>query len=130
MVRGLIFTYAGRPIDAVASLENSMRLNPHFPDLHLHFFAHAHFLQANNEEAVALLQRRIRLYPETDISRVLLASCFGHMGREEEARKQWAKALEINPTYSIEQKARILPYKDQADWDRFIGGLHKAGLPE
>ncbi|MDP6573982.1 MAG: tetratricopeptide repeat protein [SAR202 cluster bacterium] len=129
-VRGLIFAYAGQPIEAVASLEKSMRLNPHFPDLHLHFLAHAHFLQANYGEAVALLQRRIRLYPETDISRVLLASCFGHMGRVDEARNQWAKALEMNPTYSIEQKARVLPYRNPADWDRFIDGLHKAGLPE
>ncbi len=107
-----------------------MRLNPQYPNIHLHFLAHAHFVQGNYEEAVALLKRRIRLHPETDISRVLLVSCCGHLGREDEARNAWAEVFEINPNYSIGQKARVLPYKNPADWDRFIEGLRKAGLPE
>ncbi|NIR27827.1 MAG: tetratricopeptide repeat protein [Gammaproteobacteria bacterium] len=128
--RGHIFSYAGRAVEAIESLENSMRLDPHYPHLHLHFLAHAHFVQGNYAEAVALLKRRIRLHPETDTSRVLLASCFGHLGRENEAKKAWGEAITINPSYSLERKARILPYKNPADWDRFMEGLRKAGLPE
>ncbi len=46
----------------------------------------------------------------------------------EDARAQWAKVLEINPDYSIEQRAKVLPYKNPADRDRYIDGLRKAGL--
>ena len=85
-------------------------------------------MQGAYEEAATLLARRIRINPGTDISRVLLASCYGHLGREADARAEWAKALEVNPEYSIEHKARILPYKNPDDWERFIGGLRKAGV--
>lgn len=128
--RGQIFGYAGRPNEAIESLEKAMRLDPHYPNVHLHFLAHAYFVRGDYAEAVALLQRRIRLHPKTDISRVLLASCWGHLGREDEARTAWAEALAINPSYSLERKAHILPYKDPADRGRFVEGLRKAGLPQ
>ena len=128
--QGQIFSYAGRPTEAIKSLEKSMRLDPRYPNIYLHFLANAHFVQGNYLEAAVLLERRIRLHPETDTSRVLLASCHGHLGREEEARKTWAEAITINPNYSLERKGQILPYKNAADWDRVMEGLRKAGLPK
>jgi tetratricopeptide (TPR) repeat protein len=83
----------------------------------------------NYADAVTLLKRRIRRYPETDISRALLASCCGHLGRDDEAREAWAELFEIHPSYSLDKKARLFPYKNPADWDRFVEGLRKAGLP-
>lgn len=129
-IRGYILSYASRPIDAIESLEIAMRLNPRHSNIWLHFLAHAHFIEGNFERAASLLERRIRLNPETDISRVLLASCYGHLGRTGEARDEWARVLEINPDYSIEQKSRVLPYKNPADWERFIEGLREAGVRE
>jgi adenylate cyclase len=37
---------------------------------------------------------------------------------------------EINPDFSLAQRARVLPYKDPADFQRIVDGLAKAGLPE
>ena len=105
-----------------------MRLDPQYPGIWLHFLAHAHFVGGNFGDAASILQRRIRRQPETDISRVLLASCYGHLGCIDEARAEWAKALHFNPEYSVERKGQQLPYKDPADWDRFVEGLRKAGL--
>jgi len=129
-VRGNILGYASRPDEAIESLERAMRLDPRPPNIWLHFLAHAHFLKGEYEEAVGLLNRRIRLLPGTDISRALLASCYGHLGRAAEAREAWAALLEINPGFSLEQRARVLPYKDPADWERVVDGLCKAGLTE
>lgn len=72
--RGQILCYAGRPTEAIESLEKSMRLDLHYPNIYLHFLANAHFVQGNYLEAAALLERRIRLHPETDTSRVLLGA--------------------------------------------------------
>ncbi|MDP6805731.1 MAG: adenylate/guanylate cyclase domain-containing protein [Rhodospirillales bacterium] len=127
--RGYILSYASRPADAIESLEKSMRLDPQHPRIWLHFLAHAYFIAADYDEAAALLERRIRLQPETDISRVLLASCYGHLGRPRDAGDQWAEVLQINPGYSVERKARVLPYADPADWERFVEGLRKADVP-
>ena len=128
--QGLILTYASRPAEAIDSLEEAIRLDPRHPNIWLYFLAHAHFLQADYDRAVELLKRRIRLNPETDISHAYLASCYGHLGRIAEAKSEWARVLEVNPGYSIAQKAKVLPYKNPADWDRFVDGLRKAGLPE
>ena len=50
------------------------------------------------------------------------------MGDTQAARDAWAALLRINPDYSIERRRRILPYKNPADFDRFVEGLEKAGI--
>ena len=59
----------------------------------------------------------------------MLAACYGHLGRIEEARAAWAELLKVNPNFSLEQRARVLPYKDPRDFQRIADGLAKAGLP-
>ena len=86
---------------------------------------------AQYPEAVGLLKRRILRNPETDASRVLLAASYGQMGLGAEAREAWArKALRVNPTYSLEQRRQVMPYKNPNDFERIVEGLRKAGLPE
>ena len=59
-----------------------------------------------------------------------MASALGHLGRTEAAQAAWAEVLEINPDYSVRKKARVLPYTNPEDWNRFAEGLRKAGVPE
>ena len=80
------------------------------------------------EDAAAVLKRRIVRKPDTDMSRVLLAACYGHLGRNEEARTLWQEPLRISPGYSLEHRRRVLPYKDPADFDHVVDGLRKVGL--
>jgi adenylate cyclase len=60
---------------------------------------------------------------------MLLAACYGHLGREEEARAVWAELLKISRDFSLVQRERVLPYKDHDDFQRIPEGLAKAGLP-
>ena len=60
---------------------------------------------------------------------MMLAACYGNLGRVEEARAAWAELLKVNPNFSLEQRARVLPYKDPRDLQRIVEGLAKAGLP-
>jgi adenylate cyclase len=60
---------------------------------------------------------------------MLLASCYGHLGRTDDARKKWAELLEVNPQFSLMQRGRVLPYKNASDFQRIADGLGKAGLP-
>ena len=39
-------------------------------------------------------------------------------------------AATINPAYSLEHRRNVLPYKNPADYERFVDGLRKAGLPD
>jgi adenylate cyclase len=60
---------------------------------------------------------------------MLLASCYGHLGRIEAAKAAWAGLLEVNPNFSLVVRARVLPYKNPGDFQRIVDGLAKAGLP-
>ena len=122
--------YAGRSAEALEKIETAMRLDPHYPDLWLHFLGQIYFMLERYEEAVLALQRRLIRYPETDISRVLLAACYGHLGRINEARTEWSEVFRINPDYSLDYHLKVLPYDDTADLDRVVDGLRKAGLSE
>jgi tetratricopeptide (TPR) repeat protein len=125
---GHVLHYAGRSEEALVPLHQAMRLDPYYPDIYLHFLAQSYFMLGRYEDAVAALRRRLERNPATDISRVLLAACYGHLGRSEVARAEWEEALRINPAYSLEHRRRILPYADPADFERVIDGLRKARL--
>ena len=126
---GQVLQYAGRSRDAIEPLTAAMRLDPNYDDVLHHFLAQAYFGLERYEEAAATLKRRLVRKPDTDISRVLLAACYGHLGRMEEAQAQWREVMRINPDYSLAHRRRVLPYKDPADFERVVDGLRKAGLP-
>jgi adenylate cyclase len=126
---GMVLMYAGRPAEALEPIAMAMRLDPHYATIVLHFLAQAHFALGSYETAARCLVDRIARNPSTDASRMLLASCYGHLGRIDDARKTWAEVLEVNPQFSLMQRGRVLPYKNASDFQRIADGLAKAGLP-
>jgi adenylate cyclase len=126
---GLALMYAGRPAEALKPIAMAMRLDPHYAPIVLHFLAQANFSLGEYETAARQLIERIARNPDTDSSRMLLASCYGHLGRAQDARAAWAELLKVNPEFSLAQRARVLPYKDAGNFQRIAEGLAKAGLP-
>ncbi len=121
--------YSGRSGEALAPMAMAMRLDPHYPNIVLHILGQAHFSLGQYETAAAILLDRIARNPNTDASRMLLAACYGHLGRTEDARAAWQGLLGVNPGFSMTQRSQVLPYKDSSDFDRIAQGLAKAGLP-
>ena len=126
---GMTLMYSGRAAEALESFATAMRLDPLYPNVLLHFLAQAHFSLGDYELAARHLLDRIARNPDTDASRMLLAACYGHLGRAEDARAMWADLLKVNPGFSLTQRARVLPYKDPEDFQRIAAGLKRAGLP-
>lgn len=127
---GRCLVFAGRPTEGLGPLHTAIRLDPYGSAIWLHFLAEAEFALRRYEDAAATLQRRIFRQPDTDVSRVLLASCYGHLGRVADARDAWREAMRINPDYSLDHRRRNLPYKDPADFEQIVTGLRLAGLPD
>jgi adenylate cyclase len=127
---GFILHYVGRSEEAVACIDRAMLLDPFCSDMVLHFRGQALYQLGRFGEAIATLNRRILRNPETDASRALLAAAYGQTGLVEEAREAWRGLMQVNPKYSIEQRRKVLPYKNPDDFERFVEGLRKAGLPE
>jgi adenylate cyclase len=126
---GLALMYAGRAAEALEAFAIAKRLDPHSPSIVLHFVAQANFSLGRYEAAAEHLLDRIARTPATDSSRMLLAACYGHRGRVDEARAAWAGLMKVNPDFSLAQRARVLPYKEPRDFQRIAEGLAKAGLP-
>jgi adenylate cyclase len=120
--------YSGRSEEALVCFDRAMALNPYYPDMLLHFQAQAMFQLGRYEDAVASLKRRLVRNPGTDVSRVLLAASYGHLGRFAEARAAWQEVLRVNPDYSLEYRRKVLPYKNPADFERVVDGLRKAAI--
>jgi adenylate cyclase len=125
---GMILRYAGRPEEAIPVLEKAIRLNPFPPGIYYSNLGRAYLDTGQCDEAISaceegLLRASSNLSAHLDIT-VAYSMC----GREEEARAAAAEVLRINPNFSCDYYAKKTPYKNQADLDRFIGALRKAGL--
>jgi adenylate cyclase len=94
-----------------------------------HFLAEARVSLGQFNEAVAALTERLKRNPNSETSNALLASCYGHLGRIDDARAAWAEVMRIAPNFSIERQRCILPYKNPDDFERRVEGMRKAGLP-
>jgi len=125
---GSIYTYLGRPLDAIDTIERAMRLDPAWVQQYLHFLGTANLLAGKYDRAAALLRQRVLLVPSTDFSRAVLASALGHLGQVDEARRVWRELMEINPRYSFKEHFGRQPFRPE-DVERVAQGLARAGLP-
>ncbi len=127
-IQGGIRIYLGRPEEAIPLIERAMRLDPATNQQFLHFLGMANLLAGKYETAAAALRERIRLVPNTDFSRSLLASALGYLGQTDEARRVWQELKEINPKYSFQEHLGRLPFRNEEEAQRITDGLKKAGV--
>jgi TolB-like protein len=57
-----------------------------------------------------------------------MAACLGQLGRTEDAKKMWAKCLELRPGYSVAEYTTGSPYRRSEDLDHWVAGLRKGGI--
>ena len=128
MAMAHIQIFSGDPAAALKTLDVSMRLDPHYPELLLQFLADARFSLGEYTLAVSAIKQRLARNPQSETAYALLASCYGHLGRLAESEQAWKHALEINPDFSVARRRRVLPFRNPQDFERRVEGLRKAGL--
>jgi adenylate cyclase len=127
----LVLTFAGEPARAIETLEASMRLDPFAPPDYWSFtMGQANYMLKRYSEAVRWLRESALQLPNPQVLHVFLASAYAQLGRLEEARKEAAELLRIDPGFTIERWKHVLVYKDPKDREHRIDGMRKAGLPE
>jgi TolB-like protein/Flp pilus assembly protein TadD len=123
-----VLLYVGRQEESISFFKSAIRLNPKPPNTYSRHYAVALRDTGRYEEAIAQLKKAIEREPRDIMSYIVLASTYSMAGREKEAQASAAEVLKINPRFSLEQFAKIHPYKDPATKDRYIDSLRKAGL--
>jgi adenylate cyclase len=123
--------YSGEPERAIEVLEANIRLDPFAPPIYSSgFMGLANYMLKRYPEALRWLRECALRLPNMQVPRIWLASAYAQLGQIEEARKEAAEVLRINPGFTIEGFGRILPYKDPKDVEHRVDGMRKAGLPE
>jgi tetratricopeptide (TPR) repeat protein len=124
---GMVLTWAGRAEEAVKYLQHGIRLNPVPSASILNFLAVAYRDSGQYEKAVETCKRALQREPNYQFPYIHMTISYIRLGREEEARAAAAQILRINPKFSLERYAKILPFTKPVA-DRVIDDLRKAGL--
>ena len=124
---GVLRNFAGQPDLAITHLETSLRLNPRDRKArHLTGIGVSHFFNRRFDEAVASLVVSLEEIPSWPVTYRVLASCYAHMGRLDEARELVKQLRAITPV--------VVP--DATHWrnpehrELFLSGLRLAAGEE
>jgi serine/threonine-protein kinase len=118
---------------AAETLRKGLALTPQDPAL-LVWAANLATARGETEQALDLVRRAVTLDPVNAQAREFLASGLSVLGRQEEARAEYARVVELNPSapnsqagiglaYLLEGKfeeAAVAAQKDAADWARLL----------
>jgi len=120
----------GRWEESVPYAEKCLRLSPFPGAAPFSVLGRIYFMTGRYNESIATFKKALNVSPNFLDGHVYLAACYISMGREEEASSAVKKVLKINPKFSIESWAKRLTFKNEADVDRVLSVLRKAGFPE
>jgi len=126
----LVLYLSGKHNEAVRHAEQGLRLDPLGPAWYLRVLGDAYSWVGRYEEAIAAFKKSLQRAPNDLITHLHLTTTYAWAGRLDSARNQVDKVLRINPKYSLEQVAKRSIYRNQADQERYLDALRKAGLPE
>ncbi|MFC1885885.1 hypothetical protein ACFLZM_02370 [Thermodesulfobacteriota bacterium] len=124
--------YAGNPKEALNYAKKVMRFDPLYIGGSLYRMGIAHFCMENYDESISFLERTVIHLPELMHAYTFLMASYAHLGRDEEARKTFARYMENAPFSKAPGLFHIMrnrPFRDQNIADRFAQGLIKAGWP-
>ncbi len=124
-----VLRFAGKSEEALPAMKRALRLEPLAPDLMVQNLALIYFQIGNCKEAIATSERGRQHQPDNLMVRVISAVVYAGCDREEEAKKEAAEIRRINPKFTVDAFAKVLPYKDQQYEAWTVNALRKAGVP-
>jgi adenylate cyclase len=117
----------GRAEEGVKWARKAMQLNPYHPNWYWNTLA---FVLHDAGRYVEALNAYGQMTQRPSFYHAYVAACHARLGRMDEAHMHVALALKAKPDFSIAAWAKRLPYKNEADLQRFLDGLREARLPE
>jgi adenylate cyclase len=129
---GTALIWAGQPARALDRIDAAIRLNPRDPAIWTFQAgrALALFLLDRLDEAADWAHRSTRSISTGLWSHGIEAAVLAHLGRRREAAAALAQVYRLKPNFSAEFVREVFPFKVADHRERFLDGLHKAGLSE
>jgi adenylate cyclase len=124
---GTVLNYAARAEKAIPYLQKAIRLNP-LPSAHYFIqLAVAYRDSGQYEKAIEASKKALQREPNTHFPYIHMVISYIRLGLKEEAQAAAAQILTIDPEFSLERYAKMLPFP-QPVADRVVEDLRKAGL--
>jgi TolB-like protein/class 3 adenylate cyclase len=120
---------AGRPEEAVESIQRGMRLDPLNIARPLYLLGMAHFCMGQLEEAVNLIVRALAHNPKLHRHAPILSATYAHLDRDQKARAALNDYQKVYYSINLQVIMNDFPFKDLEVSNRLADGLLKAGLP-
>jgi adenylate cyclase len=127
---GVTLTYAGRVDEAIAHLKQGMRLNPFPPYYYYYTLGQCYSQNGQYEDALAEFKKALQRAPNAAHIHISLAMNYTLAGREDEARASVTKALELDPTISVNRISKMVKFKNETYTKLLLDAMRKAGFPE
>ncbi len=120
---GILRVFAGQPDLALNHFETFLRLSPRDRRAnYLHGISEAHFFSRRFDDAAAKLLESLERAPSFTVTYRVLASCYAHMGRLDEAREIVKRLRAITPVV-VERATR---YRNAEHRELYLSGLRIA----
>ena len=129
MILASILGHLGRWEESIPYGEKSLRLSPFPGAMPFLVLGRAYFMTGQYKKSIATLKKAIKVSPNFISAHIFLAECYSSLGRDAEADAAAKEVLRINPKFTIESYAKRRGWKNEADIEREVAALQKAGLP-
>jgi tetratricopeptide (TPR) repeat protein len=129
---GWVRGYAGDSDGAIESLNKAIRLNPLDPRVFLtqSAMAFAHFIAGRDDEAARWAAMALRVKPNWLPALRMTIASNAMRGEAEQAERSLNAYLRIDPAVTIAKLCEYYPFRREADRQRLIAAMRKAGVPE
>jgi tetratricopeptide (TPR) repeat protein len=121
---GYLLSMRGRPVEALAALDNAMRINPIHPDWY-HYDRAIALYSAGDYRAALVCMSKVPSKTPWRLTR--LAGCHAQLGELKEAQRIMAEVKRIAPDFSPMQFAQTgIAYEHASDVEHVVAGVAKA----
>ena len=128
---GFVLASAGRHAEAAAAIATAQRIDPDLSTTDRQVAGLVLILNGNLPEAIATLEHARGETQGVDDLNILLAMAYVEAGRMDDAGKEVAEALRLNPALNVEfHRLNFAYFRDSRDLETILGALRKAGFPQ
>ncbi len=122
---------SGNPQDALAPLQDALRLDPTYQPRTRSFFAMAYYGLRRFNEAAQEMETVIGSFNYViHFLLVFISSTYMRLGQIEKSKEAVHRLLELYPGFTVDRFRRLFPYKNSTDMEFVCDDLKSAGLPE
>jgi adenylate cyclase len=126
----IALVYAGEAAKAIEVLKKHMRLDPFYAPLAPHWLGLAYFTLRQYPLALSSLKECALRAPNYGPVHAWLAATHARLGQMDDAAAEAAKALQLDPDYTVDRAARsTIAFKYPKDGRHCFDAMRKAGLP-